>query len=114
MYISKSVYQGFVQVFMDIRIWDLPYFGSRLYNYSVGVAKQHELGFLVLRVYNWEVDYCPLYGVARCPLFRGFKCTKLYGEKIGAFRTARYISVGVRTLGVYVKRGSTVTLYALH
>ena len=46
--------------------------------YSVGVAKlSFERGFLVLRVYNWAppllgTGYCPLYGVAGCPLFRGF------------------------------------------
>ena len=30
------------------------------------------LGCYVLFVYNWECEKCPLYGVAGCPLFRGF------------------------------------------
>ena len=38
-----------------------------------------------------EMDYCPLYGVAECPLFRG---VLMYGETIRTFRIVRYI-VGV-------------------
>ena len=26
--------------------------------------------------------YCPLYGVTRCPLWRGSECTEVYGETI--------------------------------
>ena len=41
--------------------------------YFVGVAKLSvEGGFLLLRAYNWGWIHCPLYGVAGCPLFRGF------------------------------------------
>ena len=40
-------------------------------------------------------NQCPLYGVAGCPLFRGFQCMEVYGEAIGTFRIVRYI-VGVR------------------
>ena len=29
-------------------------------------------GRYVLFVYYWEREKCPLYGVAGCPLFRGF------------------------------------------
>ena len=31
-------------------------------------------------------DYGPLYGVAGCPLLRGFWCIKVYGETTGVFR----------------------------
>ena len=52
-------------------------------------------GRYVLFAYNWDWDCekCPLYGVAGCPLFRGF--IEVYGETIGTFRIVRYI-VGVR------------------
>ena len=29
-------------------------------------------GCYILFVYNWDHENCPLYGVAGCPLFRGF------------------------------------------
>ena len=35
--------------------------------YFVGVAKLSSIASVRL-----ETDYCPLYGVAGCPLFRGF------------------------------------------
>ena len=39
--------------------------------------------------------YCPLYGVTRCPLWRGSECTEVYGETIGTRKFVRYIA-GVR------------------
>ena len=61
------------------------------FQYSVGVAKLSvEQGFVQL-----GTDYCPLYGVAGCPLFRGFKSIEVYGQTIRTFRIVRYI-VGVR------------------
>ena len=41
--------------------------------------------------------YCPLYGVKRCPLWRGSECTEVYvnGETIGTQKFVRYIA-GVR------------------
>ena len=38
---------------------------------------------------------CPLYGVARCPLFRGYLSIEVNGMTAGTFRIVRYI-VGVR------------------
>ena len=52
---------------------------------------------------------CPLYGVARCPLFRGFLCNAIYGETIGTIRSVRY-NTGVHYSGVSAKRGSTVRI----
>ena len=61
--------------------------------------------------YNWDRENCPLYGVAGCPLFRGYLSIEINGRAIGTFRIVRYI-VGVRYSGVSVKRGSTVKLSA--
>ena len=52
-------------------------------------------------------ESCPLYGVARCLLFRGCLSIEVNGRPIGAFRIVCYI-VGVRYSGVSIKRGSTV------
>ena len=57
--------------------------------------------------YNWDRESCPLYGVAKCPLFRGCLSIEVNGKTVGTFGIVRYI-VGVRFLGVSVKRGSTV------
>ena len=57
--------------------------GSTLH-YSVGVFKLSvERDFLQL-----GMDYCPLYGVVGCSLFRGFL---FYEEMIGTFKIVRYI-----------------------
>ena len=42
-----------------------------------------------------ESIYCPLYGVTRCPLWRGSECKEVYGETIGTQKFVRYI-LGVR------------------
>ena len=51
------------------------------------------------------MNYCLLYGVVGCLLFRGFE---VYKE---TFRTAHYIA-DMCSRGVSVKRGSTVALCA--
>ena len=65
--------------------------------------------------YNWDRENCPLYGVAGCPLFRGYLSIEVNGRAIVTFRIVRYI-VGVRYSGVSVKRGSTVLsrIYTKH
>ena len=40
-------------------------------------------GGWVLLAYNWDLENCPLYGVAGCPLFRG---TEVNGMAVGTFR----------------------------
>ena len=52
-------------------------------------------GRYVLFVYNWDRENCLLYGVARCPLFRGCLNIEVNGRTVGTFRIVRYI-VGVR------------------
>ena len=47
------------------------------------------------------------YRVAGCPLFRDCLSIEVNGRTVGTFRIVCYI-VGVRWLGVFVKRGSTV------
>ena len=64
-------------------------------------------GHLVLLVYNWDRENCPLYRVAGCPLFRGCLSIEVNGMAVGTFIIVRYI-MGVRYSGVSVKRGSTV------
>ena len=64
-------------------------------------------GCCVLLAYNWDRENCPLYGVARCPLFRGCLSIEVIGRAVGTFRIVRYI-VGVCYSGVSIKRGSTV------
>lgn len=78
--------------------------GSTL-QYSVGVATEFH-GFPVLRAYiKLGMDYCPLHGVAGCPLIRG--CIRICMEKRSGLRTVRCI-VGVRRWGMSLTRGSTV------
>ena len=57
--------------------------------------------------YNWDHKNCPLYGVAGCPLFRGCLSIEVNGRTVRTFRIVRYV-MGVRFLGVSVKRGFTV------
>ena len=66
-------------------------------------------GHWVLFTYDWDLESCPLYRVAGCPLFRGCLSIEVNGRTVGTFRIARYI-VGVRCWGVSVKRGSTVVV----
>ena len=40
-------------------------------------------------------ENCPLYGVARCLLFRGYLIIEVNGRTVGTFRIVHYI-VGVR------------------
>ena len=58
---------------------------------------------------RWDGERCPFYGVAGCPLFRGFQCIEVYGDTIRTVTSVCYI-VGVRRWGVSVKRGSTVDI----
>ena len=62
----------------------------------------------VLLVYGWDLENCPLYGVAGCPLFRGCLITKVNGRTVETFRIVRYIDIPVHCSGVSVKWGSTV------
>ena len=41
-------------------------------------------------MYHWDRENCPLYGVARCPLFRGCLSIEVNGRAVGTFRTVRY------------------------
>ena len=45
----------------------------------------------VLFAYNWDRESCPLYGVARCPLFRGCLSIEVNGRTVGTFRIVHYI-----------------------
>ena len=58
-------------------------------------------------MYNWECKNCPLYGVARCPLFRG--CLNLKGmEGQSGILELSIIIVGVHSRGVFDKWGSSL------
>jgi hypothetical protein len=52
----------------------------------------------------WDWFYCPLYGVAGCPFWRGYERTELYDKTIGTCEFVRYNAVSV-------VRGSTVYIY---
>ena len=41
-------------------------------------------------MYHWDRENCPLYRVARCPLFRGCLSIEVNGRAVGTFRTVRY------------------------
>ena len=49
----------------------------------------------VLFTYNWDRESCSLYGVARCPLFRGCLSIEVNGRTVRTFGIVHYI-VGVR------------------
>ena len=58
-------------------------------------------------VYNWDREKCPLYGVAGCPIFRGYLSIEVNGRTVGTFKIVHYI-MGVCYSGVSVKWGFTV------
>ena len=60
--------------------------------------------------YNWDLENCPLYRVAGCPLFRGYLSIEVNVRTVGTFR---YI-MGVHFSGVSVKRDYTVYLIIAH
>ena len=43
----------------------------------------------------WDWFYCPLYGVAGCPFWRGYERTELYDKTIGTCEFVRYNAVSV-------------------
>ena len=43
----------------------------------------------------WDWFYCPLYGVAGCPFWRGYERTELYDKTIGTIEFVRYNAVSV-------------------
>ena len=45
--------------------------------------------------YIWDWIYCPLYGVAGCPFWRGYERTELYDKTIGTCEFVRYNAVSV-------------------
>ena len=45
----------------------------------------------VLFAYIWDRESCPLYGVAGCPLFRGYLSIEVNGRTVGTFGIVRYI-----------------------
>ena len=49
----------------------------------------------VLFAYNWDRESCSLYGVARCPLFRGCLSIGVNGRTVRTFGIVHYI-VGAR------------------
>ena len=59
----------------------------------------------------WSAKACPLYGIARCPLFRGCFTIGVYGATICTWVSVRYKG-GVRSSEVSVKRGSTVCIWS--
>ena len=67
-------------------------------------------GYSLLYRLKRDQSKCPLYGIVRCPLLRGFEYIDVYGNIIRTFRIVCYIA-GVRRWGVSVKQGSTVHLY---
>ena len=79
-----------------------------LHNLAVedNVAMFSELSFAA-RWQERDRENCQLYGVAWCPLFRGYLSIEVNGIPVGTFRIVRYI-MGVCYSGVSVKRGSTV------
>ena len=56
---------------------------------------------------DWGAKTCPLYGIERCPLFRGFFTIEVYGATIRTWESVRYKG-GVRSSEVSVNTGSTV------
>ena len=64
-------------------------------------------GRLLMRRLKLDQNECPLYGIAGCPLLRGFECIEVYGDTIRTFRNVRY-NTSVCRWGVSIKRGSTV------
>ena len=68
-------------------------------------------GCSLLRRLERDQNKCPLYGIAGCPLLRGFEYIEVYGSTIRTFRIVRYIA-GVRRWGVSVKQDSTVQLWS--
>ena len=55
------------------------------------------------------MNSCPLYGIARWPLFRGSVSMEVYVSSVGTKAFGRYIA-GVCCSGVVVKKGSTVNV----
>ena len=67
--------------------------------YSVGVANWPSYaGYSLCVQARWDGERCPFYGVAGCPLFRGFQCIEVYVYTIRTFMSVRY-NVGVRVEG---------------
>ena len=62
---------------------------------------------ICIRVGDWGAKTCPLYGIERCPLFRGCFTIGVYGDTIRTWESVRYKG-DVRSSEVSVKRGSTV------
>ena len=56
---------------------------------------------------GWGMNSWLLYGIARCPLFRGLVTVEVYVSSIRTRAFGRYIADG-RCSGVAVKRGFTV------
>ena len=80
-------------VFVNIRLWVWP---------SVRYSEVD-----CITVGDWGAKTCPLYGIERCPLFRGCFTIGVYGDTIRTWESVRYKG-GVRSSEVSVKRGSTV------
>ena len=51
-------------------------------------------GRKVLFAYNWDLESCPLYGVARWPRNRGFLSTILNGDAVGTKVSVRHRQSG--------------------
>ena len=62
---------------------------------------------ICITVGDWVVKMCPLYGIERCPFFRGCFTIGVYGATIRTWESVHYKG-GVRSSEVSVKRGSTV------
>ena len=63
---------------------------------------------ICITVGDWDAKTCPLYGIERCPLFRGCFTIGVYEATIRTWESVRYRQ-GVRSSEVSVKRGSTVS-----
>ena len=62
---------------------------------SVGVANWPSYaGYSQCAQAHWDGERCPFYGVAGCPLFRGFQCIEVYVYTIRTVTSVRY-NVGV-------------------
>ena len=62
---------------------------------------------ICITVGDWGAKTYPLYGIERCPFFRGCFTLRVYGATIRTWESVRYEG-GVRSSEVSVKRGSTV------
>jgi len=87
--------------------------GVGLYNYSVGVANVSVEPFSSTASAQLGMDYCPIYGVAGCPLLRGFRCFEKRSG-LSEFSVIYIYILGVRRWGGCPLSGIPLHVYSFH